>query len=57
MAERVRNQPEIMKQRKKIVEHPCGTIKQALIHGCFLMRGLLEGRAEMSLTVFTYNLK
>ena len=57
MAERVRNQPEIMKQRKQIVEHPFGTMKRALNHGYFLMRGLPKVRTEMSLTVLTYNLK
>jgi len=57
MAERVRNHPEIMKQRKQMVEHPCGTMKRALNHGYFLLRGLPNVRADMSLTVLTYNLK
>ncbi len=57
MAERVRSQREIMKQRKEIVEHPFGTMKRALNHGYFLLRGLRKVRTEMSLTVLTYNLK
>ncbi len=57
MAERVRNHPEIMKQRKQIVEHPFGTMKRSMNHGYFLMRGLPKVRAEMSLTVLAYNLK
>ena len=57
MAERVRDNPQIMNQRKQIVEHPFGTIKRAMNQGYFLMRGLPKVRAEMSLTVVAYNLK
>ncbi len=57
MAERVREHPEIMKQRKEIVEHPFGTMKRALNHGYFLLRGLPKVQTEISLTVLTYNLK
>ena len=34
-----------------------GTIKRAMGHGYFLMRGLSKVGAEMSLTVLSYNLK
>ena len=57
MAERVRMHPDVMKPRKQIVEHPFGTMKRALNHGYFLLRGLPKVRAEMSLTVLVYNLK
>ncbi len=57
MAERVRDNPQIMKQRKAIVEHPFGTMKRAMNQGYFLMRGLRKVRTEMSLTVLAYNLK
>jgi transposase len=57
MVERVRQHPKIMKQRKQIVEHPFGTMKRALNHGYFLLRGLPKVRTEMSMTVLTYNLK
>ena len=57
MAERVRTNPQIMKQRKQIVEHPFGTIKRSMNQGYFLMRGLPKVRTEMSLTVLAYNLK
>ncbi len=57
MAERVRGNPQVMKQRKQIVEHPFGTIKRAMNQGYFLMRGLPKVRTEMSLTVLAYNLK
>ncbi len=57
MAERVRGNPQVMKQRKQIVEHPFGTIKRSMNQGYFLLRGLPKVRAEMSLTVLAYNLK
>lgn len=57
MAERVRDNPHVMKQRKEIVEHPFGTMKRAMDQGYFLMRGLRKVRTEMSLTVLAYNLK
>jgi Transposase DDE domain len=57
MAERVRARPEIMKQRKQIVEHPFGTMKRTMNQSYFLLRGLAKVRAEMSLTVLAYNLK
>jgi hypothetical protein len=57
MAERVLMHPDVMKQRKQIVEHPFGTVKRAMNHGYFLFRGLPKVRAEMRLTVLAYNLK
>src|SRR5262245_47150446 len=57
MAERVRARPEIMKQRKQIVEHPFGTMKRTMNQSYFLLRGLDKVRAEMSLTVLVYNMK
>jgi hypothetical protein len=57
MAERVRDTPHIMQQRKQLVEHPFGTIKRAMNQSYFLLRGLEKVRAEMSLTVLAYNLK
>ncbi len=57
MANRVRSTPQIMKQRKQIVEHPFGTIKRSMNQGYFLLRGLGKVRTEMSLTVLAYNLK
>ena len=57
MAERVRAQPEVMQQRKEIVEHPFGTMKRGMQMGYFLMKGLMKVGAEMSLTVLSYNIK
>ncbi len=57
MAERVRSSPQIMRQRKEIVEHPFGTIKRAMNQGYFLLRGQPKVHTEMSLTVLAYNIK
>jgi len=57
MQARVEAQPEKVKLRKQLAEHPFGTIKQAMNQGYFLMRGLEKVRAEMALTVMAYNLK
>jgi transposase len=57
MEQRVRSRPEVMKQRKELVEHPFGTMKRGWDHGYFLMRGLEKVRTEFSLTVLAYNLR
>jgi transposase len=54
--QRVQAHPEIMQQRKQIVEHPFGTIKHWWDHGHFLMRGLEKVRAEFSLSALAYNI-
>jgi len=56
MRERVRKWPTIMKVRRELVEHPFGTMKRWWDQGYFLMRGLPNVKAEMALTVFSYNL-
>jgi Transposase DDE domain len=57
MEERLNATPEIVGQRREIVEHPFGTIKQWMNQGAFLMRGLEKVRAEFSLTTLAYNLR
>jgi hypothetical protein len=57
MARRVRARPEMMRRRQQLSEPPFGTIKRAMNQGYFLMRGLNQVGAEMSLTVLSYNLK
>src|SRR5882724_2121707 len=57
MARRVRARPEVMRRRQQLSEPPFGTIKRAMGHGYFLMRGLNKVGAEMCLTVLSYNLK
>jgi hypothetical protein len=57
MEQRRRAHPEIMQQRKALVEHPFGTMKRGWDQGYFLMRGLAKVRAECSVTVLAYNLR
>ena len=57
MGRRVKRNPQLMKQRKELVEHPFGTIKRGMDQGYFLLRGLKKVGAEMSLTVLSYNIK
>jgi transposase len=57
MQQRVTDNPEKVKSRKSIAEHPFGTIKRWMDQGYFLTRGLEKVRGEMSLTVLAYNLK
>lgn len=56
-ARRVRARPEVMRRRQQLSEPPFGTIKRAMGHSYFLMRGLNKVGAEMSVTVLSYNLK
>jgi len=53
----LKKQPEVMRQRKQIVEHPFGTIKHCMGATHFVMKRLPNVRAEMSLHVLAYNLK
>ena len=57
LQERVRGQPDLLKERKKLAEHPFGTIKRAMDQGYFLMKGMKKVTTEVSLTVLGYNLK
>jgi hypothetical protein len=47
----------IMGERKKIVEHPYGTIKKIWGFGCFLCRGLEKTTGEASLAFLAFNLR
>lgn len=57
MSQRVRANPEKMKKRKEMAEHPFGTMKRGMASGYFLMRGIKKVAAEMSLTILGYNIK
>ena len=57
MAARLAQRPGILDQRRELVEHPFGTIKQWMYQGAFLMRGLEKVRAEFSLTALAYNIR
>lgn len=48
--------PDAMRQRKRLVEHPFGTIKHRMGSTHFLTKPLPNVQAEMSLYVLTYNL-
>ncbi len=49
--------PEMMRVRKRTVEHPFGTLKQWMGATHFLTRKLAGVSSEMSLNVLAYNLK
>ncbi len=53
----LKKQPEAMRMRKKIVEHPYATIKHCMGATHFVMKRLPNVQAEMSLHVLAYNLK
>ena len=53
----LKKKPEVMRQRKKIVEHPFGTIKHWMGSTHFLMKRLPNVQTEMSLHVLAYNLR
>jgi transposase len=57
MMQRVAAQPELLRLRKQLVEHPFGTIKRPMRQDHFLMRGQKKVKGEISLTLFAYNLK
>jgi transposase len=54
--QRVQAHPEIVAERKTIVEHVFGTLRM-WGHDEFLMRGLQKVRAEFSLSTLAYNLR
>src|SRR5271166_2829341 len=56
METRLKANPHILRQRRELVEHPFGSIKQWMNQGAFLMRGLEKVRAEFSLTTLAYNM-
>ena len=57
LQQRNRGQPELLKQRKVLAEHPFGTIKRAMNQGYFLLKGIKKVTTETGLTVLSYNLK
>lgn len=57
MAIRLQDNPDKMKARACIVEHPFGTIKQSMNQDYFLTRGFEGVKGELSLTMLAYNMK
>ena len=47
----------MMKERKKLAEHPFGTIKRAMDQGYFLLKGIRKATTEISLAVLAYNIR
>lgn len=56
-AARLQQQPEMMKTRMSLAEHPFGTLKHWMGAEHFLTRGNSGVKTEMSLSVMAYNLK
>jgi len=56
-AAELKKQPEAMRRRKEIVEHPYATIKHCMGATHFVMKRLPNVQTEMSLHVLAYNLK
>ena len=54
---RLSKAPDMMRIRKRTVEHPFGTLKQWMGATHFLTRRLEGVSAEMSLNVLAYNMK
>lgn len=57
MRKRMRSNPEIMDERKKVVEHAFGTLKRAFGAPYLLLRGLRKVSGEVGLLLFSYNLR
>jgi len=57
MQARLEQNPDAMRIRRCIVEHPYGTIKAWMRATHFLTKGLEHVKAEMSLHVLAYNIK
>jgi transposase len=55
-ADRVRQNPQVVAERKTIIEHVFGTLR-VWGHDRFLMRGLEKVQAEFSLSALAYNLR
>jgi len=53
----LKKNPDAMRQRKRLVEHPYGTIKHWMGSTHFLMKRLPNVQAELSLHVLAYNLR
>jgi len=57
VSKRVAEHPEMMQQRKSLVEHPFGTIKFWWNQGALLTRGKSSVQAELSLSCLAYNMR
>lgn len=54
---RLSQDPDKLKERQCLSEHPFGTIKHGWHQGYFLLRGLQKVRTEINLSVLAYNIR
>jgi transposase len=57
MRERMLREPEKLASRKRLVEHPFGTMKRAFNQGYLLLKGLKKVNGEIGFTMLAYNLR
>ena len=57
MKEKIKQEPEKLALRKKIVEHPFGTIKRDFNQGYLLLKGLTKVTGEVGFTMLAYNIR
>jgi transposase len=57
MKKRMKLEPWKLKARKRIVEHPFGTIKRAFNQGYLLLKGLRKTTGEVGFTMLAYNMR
>jgi transposase len=57
LRQRLDENPEMYSERKKLSEHPFGTMKVSMGHENLLMKGKKKVGTEINLTVLSYNLK
>lgn len=57
MRERMLREPEKLALRKRLVEHPFGTMKRAFNQGYLLLKGLKKVNGEIGFTMLAYNLR
>ena len=57
MRTRLTENPAVMKKRGQLVEHPFGTLKQAMDQRYLLLRGKKKVSMEIAMSVMAYNMK
>jgi hypothetical protein len=53
----VKKNPDIIRRRNCMSEHPFGTMKRGFNQGYFLLKGLVKVGGEMGLTMLAYNIR
>lgn len=57
MRTRLKQNPEMMKKRAQLAEHPFGTLKHIMNQGYLLLRGKRKVRTEIAMSVMAFNMK